>query len=172
MGGAAQLAGAPWPQALGGVLEDTLGTVQLLPHLGWQTCPSAHHRASGCPLPASGLGGLSRVPTSLAWGQQSRGRAWEFWVAVGPQPEFRRSAEATEPWQGPLAQIRGCGGWGGWAGPQPTSGAILCLSFVLSSTPSQKTWLAGGRSHLGILGQGHRDKAGSHRLQHVGSTLE
>lgn len=59
----------------------------------------------------------------MVWGQCSRSRAWESQVPVCPQPKFMMLAEAAELWQGPLAQIRGCGGWGSWTGPWPTSGA-------------------------------------------------
>lgn len=50
-----------------------------------------------------------------------------------------RSAEATEPWQGPLAQITGCGGWGGWAAlqrfPEFGSASLFVLCPLITFFP-------------------------------------
>lgn len=125
--------------------------------------PPACNRASGCPLPASGLADTQDAHQPGAGPVGSR----HSLGVLGPictWPKFTRSAEATEPWQGPLAQIRGCGGWGGRAGPQPTSGLgdLLSWSFVSHHT------LPRGRGRLGIAGhlvprQSHMGKASSHR---------
>ena len=60
-----------------------------------------------------------------------------------------RSAEAAEPWQGPLAQIRGCSRWGGQTGLKPTSGSRDASRFVLCPPSSPFPEDAGGRGRPG-----------------------
>lgn len=124
--------------------------------------PAAPHRAHGCPLPASSLADTPGHPPAQHRAR-GRGGVWESWTPDSPRPKVTRSAEAAEPWQGPLAQIGGCSRWRGQTGLQPTSGSRDASQFVLCPPARPFPEDAGGRgrpgSRLGIKGHWSRDEA-------------
>lgn len=113
-----------------------------------------HHRASvlflSCQWPLLTLRDAHQLGMGAVWWRQSLG-------VLSPSLSMVQVHEVSRSYRalaGTLAQIRGCGGWGGWAGLQ-MSGGLLSLPFVLPPSCSQRCGWLQGRSHLGIVGQSH-----------------